>query len=43
MKKKLLVIGWNIFVDAIPIILPFVIDNKDTIIKHAKKIKVKTP
>jgi hypothetical protein len=43
MKKKLLVMGWNTFVDAIPIILPFIIQHKDTIIKSCKKIKVKTP
>ena len=43
MKKKLLIMGWNAFVEAIPIILPLVIDNKDIIIKNAKKIKVKVP
>ncbi len=41
MKSKILIFLWNAFVDAIPIILPFIIQNKDVIIKNAKKIKAK--
>jgi adenylyl- and sulfurtransferase ThiI len=40
MKKKAAIILWNAFVDAIPILLPLIVQNKDLIIKNAKKIKV---
>lgn len=40
MKKRAAIILWNAFVDAIPILLPLVIQHKDKIIKHAKKIKL---
>ena len=43
MKKKLLIIGWNALIDAIPILVPIILNNKDTIIKNVKKIKVKVP
>jgi hypothetical protein len=40
MKKKVAIILWNALVDAIPIILPLVIQHKDVIITKAKKIKI---
>ena len=40
MKKKAAIILWNALVDALPIIIPLVIQHKDTIIKKAKKIKL---
>lgn len=40
MKRKLPILLWNAFVDAIPILLPLVIQHKDTIIKKAKKVKI---
>jgi hypothetical protein len=40
MKKKLLIVGWNAFVDAIPILVPIILNNKDKILKCVKKIKV---
>jgi len=40
MKKKFAIILWNAIVDAIPILLPLILQHKDLIIKNAKKIKV---
>lgn len=40
MKRKAAIIVWNALVDAIPILLPLIIQHKDLIIKKAKKIKV---
>jgi len=40
-KKKIAATCWNAFVDAIPILLPLVIEHKTAIIKKAKKIKLK--
>lgn len=40
MKRKATIIVWNALVDAIPIILPLIIQHKDLIIKNAKRIKV---
>ena len=40
MKRKLPILLWNALVDAIPILLPLIIDNKDKIIKSAKKVKI---
>ncbi len=39
MKKKLFKTVWNGLVTLIPIILPLIVQHKDTIIKHSKKIK----
>jgi adenylyl- and sulfurtransferase ThiI len=40
MKTKAAIIVWNAFVGLIPILLPLIIDNKDKILKSAKKIKI---
>jgi hypothetical protein len=39
-NKKWVIIGWNAFVDSIPIWLPLVIHHKDAIIRNVKKIKI---
>lgn len=40
MKKRTIIIIWNVLVGAITVILPLIIQHKDLIIKHAKKMKV---
>ena len=41
MKRiKLVALLWNFGVDCVVLLLPLIVQHKDTIIKHAKKIKV---
>lgn len=40
MKTKALILTWNALVGLIPIVLPLIVQHKDTIIKSAKKIKI---
>lgn len=41
MKKKILIVACNALMDAIPILIPLFLDNKDSIISYIKKMRVK--
>jgi adenylyl- and sulfurtransferase ThiI len=40
MKTKISKLLWNALVDAIPILLPLIVQHKDKIIKGAKKVRI---
>ena len=40
MKLKPLITVWNALVTVVPVVLPLIVQHKDTIIKHAKKVKI---
>lgn len=40
MKAKVLIKIWNGVVTVIPIVLPLIVQHKDSIIKYSKKVKI---
>jgi hypothetical protein len=40
MKTKPVILLWNTLVGLVPIVLPLIVQHKDTIIKNAKRVKI---